>query len=287
MSDDATNGIDNIVQTNGNDTLNITSPGQLNDGDAFNGGAGKDTISISPSGEFDFTAGTINLLSYEALTFAGNSQAEFAASQFGSGLISTSLHVTGQNGFGQGIVVTILDTSLNFSAAHWTFANWRAGVEDNIGIYGNALGNTLTGSSQDDGILGQAGADILIGGKGRDVLDGGADTDTFKYNKIAESKKGATHRDVIEDFALGEHIDLKKIDANTKVAHNQAFHFIGAHHFHHKAGELHFVVQDLGGGEHDVVVEGDVNGDGRADFQIEVTNDLDNLTSLARGDFIL
>jgi Ca2+-binding RTX toxin-like protein len=201
-------------------------------------------------------------------------------------LISTSLHVTGTNGTNQGIVVTILDASTNFSAAHRTFTNWQAGVEDNIGIYGNALGNTLTGSSQDDGILGQAGADIIIGGKGRDVLDGGADNDIFGYNNIADSKKGATHRDVIEDFAPGDRIDLKKIDANTKVAHNQAFHFIGAQHFHHKAGELHFIVQNLGG-DHDVVVEGDVNGDGKADFQIEVQNDIDNLTSLAKGDFIL
>jgi hypothetical protein len=41
------------------------------------------------------------------------------------------------------------------------------------------------------------------------------------------------------------------------------------------------------GGDHDVVVEGHVNGDGKADFQIEVQNDIDNLTSLAKGDFVL
>ena len=31
------------------------------------------------------------------------------------------------------------------------------------------------------------------------------------------------------------------IDANTKVDDIQPFNFIGAHAFHHKAGELHFV----------------------------------------------
>jgi Ca2+-binding RTX toxin-like protein len=286
MSDaNATNDTDNIVQTSSNDTLFITSGFQLNDGDSFNGGAGTDTISISGSGVFDFTAVNITLASYEALTLAVQGNTEFAASQFGSGLLSTSLHVTGTDGTSQGIIVTLLGASLNFSAAHWSFSHWQVGP-DNIGIYGNDLGDTLTGSSQDDGIIGGAGADIIIGGKGRDVLDGGGDNDTFKYNNIADSKKGVAHRDVIEDFAPGDHIDLKKIDANTKVAHNQAFHFIGALHFHHKAGELHFVVQDLGG-DHDVVVEGDVNGDGKADFQIEVQNEIDNLTSLAKGDFIL
>jgi hypothetical protein len=57
-NDNATNDTDNINQPPSNDTLAITNPSQLNDGDAFNGGAGTDTISINGSGEFDFTAGT-------------------------------------------------------------------------------------------------------------------------------------------------------------------------------------------------------------------------------------
>jgi hypothetical protein len=72
-------------------------------------------------------------------------------------------------------------------------------------------------------------------------------------------------------------------DADSTQGGNQNFRFIGAQAFHHKAGELHFVRH----GTSFVTVESDVNGDGRADFQIEVHNLTNNLHGLAKGDFIL
>jgi hypothetical protein len=45
-----------------------------------------------------------------------------------------------------------------------------------------------------------------------------------------------------------------------------------------RAGELHYVLSDTG-----IVVEGDVNGDGRSDFKIV----LDNVSAVAKSDFIL
>jgi hypothetical protein len=51
-----------------------------------------------------------------------------------------------------------------------------------------------------------------------------------------------------------------------------------AQQFHHKTGELH-VLHKSGF----FMVEGDVNGDGRADFQIEVHS----AAALAKADFIL
>jgi Ca2+-binding RTX toxin-like protein len=102
--------------------------------------------------------------------------------------------------------------------------------------------DTLNGSPFADVLAGLAGADTLIGGKGRDLLAGGADNDTFDFNSKADSKKGALHRDVIGDFSGvggdGDHIDLAGIDANSARHGNQAFKFIGAAKFHHKAGEL-------------------------------------------------
>ena len=59
---------------------------------------------------------------------------------------------------------------------------------------------------------------------------------------------------------------------------DQAFHFIGAQSFHHRAGELHFV-RAVG----HVFVEGDVNGDGRADFRI----DIHGASTLSHSDFVL
>jgi Ca2+-binding RTX toxin-like protein len=227
----------------------------------------------------------IGFHSYEGLAFrntSGLSQAIFVGNQFGAGLISTSLHVTGVNGTNQNIFVVDV---VNFSAAHWSFTNWQLG--DVLHIDGNSGNNTIVGSSRADNIDGGSGADILLGGAGADVFSGGDGNDIFRFNRTTDSSKGKVH-DAIFDFAQieGDRIDVHKIDANTLVGGNQNFHFIGAKHFHHKAGELHFVKHQSPGFAI-VTVEGDVNGDGRPDFRIDVTNDTHDLASLVRGDFVL
>jgi hypothetical protein len=95
---------------------------------------------------------------------------------------------------------------------------------------------------------------------------------------LTDSGKGAL-RDVILDFSSVEfdEIDLSGIDAKKGGADN-AFHFIGHKAFHHKAGELHYLNKGAF-----LLVEGDVNGDGKADFQIEVHG----VATLAPGDFFL
>ena len=102
----------------------------------------------------------------------------------------------------------------------------------------------------------------LSGGLGEDRLAGGADNDKFDFNSVKEAGKGS-HRDNIVDFHRSEDdmIDLTGIDANTRHAGNQAFKFIGSHGFTHHAGELR-------ASRH--VLQGDVNGDGRADFEIHI-----------------
>ncbi len=74
-------------------------------------------------------------------------------------------------------------------------------------------------------------------------------------------------------------IDLSSIDASTTHAGNDAFHFIGASPFSGNAGALHQF--SLGA---KTIIEGDVNGDGHADFQIALLS-----TNLApmEGDFVL
>jgi hypothetical protein len=79
-------------------------------------------------------------------------------------------------------------------------------------------------------------------------------------------------------------IDLRDIDAKKGVAGNQKFHWIGGSDFHHLKGELHFdKVNRPGTASDKTIVAGDVNGDGRADFQIELTG----LIHLTKGDFVL
>jgi serralysin len=73
-------------------------------------------------------------------------------------------------------------------------------------------------------------------------------------------------------------IDLRTIDANGSAAGNAAFRFIGTAAFSDSRGELRFT--DLGS---NCVIQADLNGDGRADFEIMANR----VGTLVRGDFFL
>ena len=139
--------------------------------------------------------------------------------------------------------------------------------------------DSLGGNDGNDILRGGDGNDRLDGGLGKDLLTGGAGHDTFFFQLATESPK-SSGRDVIKDFshAQNDKIDLDLMDANTKKAGDQAFHYIGDLAFTHHRGELHEIQL-----ANKTLVEGDINGDGKADFQIELTGHL----HLVKGDFIL
>jgi Ca2+-binding RTX toxin-like protein len=155
-------------------------------------------------------------------------------------------------------------------------------------VHGGTGGDEMNGGFGDDTLFGDAGndtisgggnSDFIIGGLGKDSLRGGQGGDSFYFNSIKDSGKTAATRDHILDFTHpSDHIDLSSIDANSKAHGVQHFKFIKAQHFHHKPGELHYLKS---GGN--VVVEGDVNGDGKSDFSFQ----LDHKTSVASTDLIL
>lgn len=166
-----------------------------------------------------------------------------------------------------------------------------------IAVDGSAFNDSLTGNSGDNWVIGKAGHDrlhglagkdrvdggagndFIQGGGGRDSLIGGAGSDRFDFNATSESTATATGRDTIYDFnRASDVIDLSTIDASSRSSGNQAFKWIGTAGFHKQAGELHFVRSGTS-----VLVEGDVNGDGRADMQIHVAS----LSALTSADFYL
>lgn len=136
------------------------------------------------------------------------------------------------------------------------------------------MSGTVFGEVGNDSLRGGSHKDFLVGGLDKDALIGGKGADKFIFNDVLESAVGA-NRDLIFDFSHAQHdkIDLHAIDANSNVANDQAFQFIGAKGFHGIAGELRY-------GGH--ILQGDVDGNGAADFQIQV-----NARSLVKGDFIL
>ena len=160
-----------------------------------------------------------------------------------------------------------------------------SGLGGNDTLSGRAGKDNLLGGAGKDTLSGEDGDDTLTGGLGKDKMTGGAGADVFDFNASGETGKAAATRDVIGDFKhLTDRIDLKDIDANTKLAADQAFKFIGLQAFHHVAGELHyFKVNNPGTVKDMTIVEGDRNGDGITDFQIE----LSHLVTLTKGDFIL
>ncbi|MCJ8053866.1 type I secretion C-terminal target domain-containing protein [Shinella curvata] len=156
-------------------------------------------------------------------------------------------------------------------------------------VYGSAENDILVGHGGNDllvsregadTIYGNAGNDRLSGGAGADRLFGGSGADMFVFEKAKYSTGSSDGRDTIKDFnrTQGDKIDLAGIDANTKIAGNQAFKFIGENDFHKKAGELRYEQKSNG-----TYIYGDINGDGKVDLSIKVGAVVD----FVKGDFIL
>jgi Ca2+-binding RTX toxin-like protein len=136
--------------------------------------------------------------------------------------------------------------------------------------------DVLIGGDGNDQLFGENGHDVLVGGMGTDSLHGGRGKDIFVFTDIAESQPGPG-RDSIEDFIRGEDkIDVSRIDAIAGGS-NDAFVFIGTAGFT-AAGQLRQFESGQG-----IIVEGDVTGDGKADFQITVQTQV----MLSHEDFVV
>jgi len=224
-------GDDQLSGGDGNDDLR---GGDNND--ALDGGLGDDVLTGGSGG--DQLNGGI-----------GNDTADYSTSSAGVSINLQNGKVSGGDAAGDAIV----------SIENVTGSAWA----DNL--VGNGLANALSGGT---------GNDVLNGGGGADTLYGGSGGDTFAFKTPGDIGSAASH-DRIMDFEAGgataatgvDLIDLSSIDANTKSANkDDAFLFIGSSAFSGKAGQLRY---DQAGSN--VMIYGDVNGDGVADFTLQLT----------------
>lgn len=115
---------------------------------------------------------------------------------------------------------------------------------------------------------------MLNGGWHRDKLVGAQGDDVFEVSSLRDLGRGR-HSDVIKDFGRGDDlVGLSGIDADRNASGDQAFAFIGDEAFSGEAGELRLAGRR---------VQGDVDGDGRADFSLVMAHN----PELTVGDFIL
>lgn len=300
-------GHDIMSGNNGNDTLN----GGLGN-DALNGGNGIDTatyaglaagvnVNLANAAAQDTIGGGIDTLaSIENLT--GTSQGDVLTGNAGNNTLiggdgDDTLNgaagddiLNGGNGIGTasyafaGSAVTV---SLAISGSQKTGG---AGSDTLIAIeslVGSDFADTLKGGTGANRIDGGAGNDRITGGGGGDQLFGGSGNDTFVFLALGDSLLAG--QDTIFDFAGGgipggDRIDLSAIDA-VPGGRDNAFTFINSAAFSGVAGQLRFDTTTSPGY---TLVQGDTNGDGVADFQMQLQwSDLSSQIILNAQDFVL
>ncbi len=284
--DDVLNGTaydDNLTGAGGNDELYGFGDDDVLNGnegnDLLDGGAGADTMT---GGIGDDTYYVDNIL---------------------------DVVVEGTNG-GEDRVVSSINYTLG---ANVELLDLRAGAGLAVTGIGNNLDNNIQGNAQNNNLIGGGGSDLLAGGYGNDVLNGGGGNDSLLGNEgndvlnpgpgldVMDGGEGADRYVFIPSgmsttqidriyFSTpdGDVIDLSPIDAIAGGADN-GFSFIGTNAFSGTAGELRY--DYLGTWDEGpragttYHVSGDVNGDGIADFIIEISQL--GTTPPGPGDFIL
>lgn len=202
-------GNDNLTGGAGNDGF-FFGPSRFGGGDFVIGGAGtSDQLGL----QGDYTGGN-------AVLFGGSqlSGIEFIVllsagdNRFGAvgGTVDYSLFMADGNvAAGQSLVI-----SANTLQAGETLSfDGRAETDGSYQVFAGAGDDVLIGGQGADRLSGAGGNDFLIGRGGADLMSGGTGNDQFLYNLAADSTSGA--RDQIQDFTLGDILDLDGVRINT------------------------------------------------------------------------
>lgn len=252
--------------TSGNDRLNGTEFA-----DTLNGLAGNDTLD-GKGGADRMNGGTGNDIFY--VENAGDVVVELSGQGLDSVRSTLASYTLAAN-----VERLYLDGAGNQDGVGNTLANILNGNDGANYLRGLGGTDTINGGGGNDRLDGGDGTDTLVGGDGADTLTGGAGRDRFDFNSVAEIGLGGA-RDVLTDFVRGsDRLDFSTIDAISGTGPNDAFALIGSNAFSGVAGQLRAAI--VGG---NTLVQGDVNGDAVADFELQLTG---VVTPLQPADFIV
>ncbi len=244
--DDVINGLagDQLFALDGNDTLNGAGGG-----DKLYGGPGSDML--IGAGDDTFYVNSITTTVVENADNPNNSV--YSTVSF---TLPANIHLLQVNG--QGLTAQ--------------------GNNQGDTIYGDGTYSTnLIGGAGNDYIVGYAGNDTLSGGSGGDdTMWGGGGDNLFVFTSLNEMQVG-NYLTAIGDFTSGQDkIDLSAI-TTTGSDPGQPLTFIGTNPFSDQAGQ----VREFNDGTNSFL-QGDLNGDGTADFEIT----LYGLPSVQTSDFV-
>jgi phospholipase/lecithinase/hemolysin len=127
-------------------------------------------------------------------------------------------------------------------------------------LLGNTGNDALWGGQDQDTLSGAEGNDWLQGGHGSDRLSGGKGADFFSYQADDVSSRW---QDTITDFnsGQGDRLGITAVLDGTDPFANPGWDYIGSSRFSNAAAELRFA---------DGHLQGDVDGDGKADLLIQL-----------------
>ena len=299
LDNNITNGTglaDNIVLDNGNDTSDGGAGDDLMYGnggsdsllgnagsdniqgglgnDTLDGGAGNDTLDGGADNDTYLFDTDLVLGSDRLIDASGIDTLNFAA---------TTTKTINLN-LGSAAAQNVTAGNLTLTLASATAFENVIGGSLNDTIVGNSLANSLTGGAGNDSLSGGDGNDTLTGGSGTDTMTDGVGDDIYQFLSVSDSGVGAA-RDVLTDFSPGfDKIDLSAIDANTTIAGDQAFTFIGTAPFGtppHGVGQVNYFISGS-----NLIVQAEIEGDGNlnVDMQIQLNG---GLAAIAATDFIL
>jgi Ca2+-binding RTX toxin-like protein len=259
-------GTDILFGGANNDVFLFGAWGQWNPADVVVGGAGIDQLALR--GNYSLTFGAGQLFGIENIGLLSAHDTRFGA--LGS---SYSYDLTMVDGNVASGVQMVVDGAKLRVSEFFRF-DGSAELDGSFRVFGGLV---------DDMIVASRNNDFLQGNGGMDTLTGGLGADTFRYLSASDSTVAAA--DKILDFTPGtDKIDLSRIDANTHAAGDQAFSWIGATAFTGSgaasAGQLRAYQSGASW-----FLEGDTDGNGDADFRIDLT--LAGPTALGAGDFVL